>query len=115
MFRKYPKIVVVLLLLVFTQKAGLRLWMHHWFHEGKTAQTQSSPGSENLQLKCDCFDDAMMPLLESPLVIVPVPVRRYATVTIARHSPLLSADRIYYSLKGPPEATPLAPEAAPRA
>jgi hypothetical protein len=104
MFRKYPKIVAVLLLLVFTQKAGLRLWMHHWFHESKTAPTQSSPGSENFQLKCDCFDDAMMPLLESPLFVVPAPIRQYATLTVARHSPILSAHKVYYSLKGPPKA-----------
>jgi hypothetical protein len=102
MLRKYPKIVAVLLLLVFTQKAGLRLWMHNWFHESKTARNQSAPGSDNLQLKCDCFDDAMMPLLESPQFIVPPPLRQYATLTVDRHSPILSADKIYYSLKGPP-------------
>ena len=102
MIRKYPKIVAVLLLVVFTQKAGLRLWMHHWFHESKIAKTQPTPGSDNLQLKCDCFDDAMMPLLESPLFIVPVPIRQYATLTVARHSPILSADDVFYSLKGPP-------------
>jgi hypothetical protein len=104
MIRKYPKIVAVLLLVVFTQKAGLRLWMHHWFHESKIAKSQSAPGSENLQLKCDCFDDAMMPLLESPLFVLPVPVRQYATLTVVRHSPILSADEVYYSLKGPPAA-----------
>jgi len=103
MFRKYPRIVAVVLLLVFSQKAGLRLWMHHWFHENKTAQNQSVPGSGHLQLKCDCFDDAMMPLLESPLFIVPVPVRQYTTLTVARHSPIRSADKVYYSLKGPPK------------
>ena len=108
MFRKYPKMVAVLLLLVFTQKAGLRLWMHNWFHESKTAQNQSLPGSENLQLKCDCFDDAMMPLLESPQFTVPLPLRQYATFTVDRHSPILSADKVYYSLKGPPAGTSLA-------
>jgi hypothetical protein len=104
MFRKYPRIVAVLLLLVFSQKAGLRLWMHHWFHESKTAQNQSVPGSGDLQLKCDCFDDAMMPLMGSPVFVIPVPVRQYTTLTIARHSPILSADKVYYSLKGPPAA-----------
>ena len=108
MLRKYPKIVAVLLLLVFTQKAGLRLWMHNWFHESKTAQKQSKSGSEDLQLKCDCFDDAMMPLLESPQFIVPAPIRQYATLTPDRSSPILNADKIYYSLKGPPATTRLA-------
>ena len=95
MFRKYPKIVAVLLLLVFTQKAGLRLWMHNWLHESKSAQTHSTPGTENLQLKCDCFDDAMMPLLESPQFVVADPVRQYATLIEDRHFPILSADKVY--------------------
>jgi hypothetical protein len=107
MFRKHPKTVAILLLLVFTQKAGLRLWMHQWFHENNTAQSQSSPrsdnpGSDNLQLKCDCFDDAMMPLLESPAFTAPAPVRQFSTLIVVRHSSLLSADQVYYSLKGPP-------------
>jgi hypothetical protein len=102
MLRKYPKIVALLLLLVFTQKAGLRLWMHHWFHESKIAQHQPATGSDNLQLKCDCFDDAMMPLLESTPFIVPIPIRQYATLRVAGHSPIRSADKVYYSLKGPP-------------
>jgi hypothetical protein len=105
MFRKYPRIIAVLLLLVFSQKAGLRLWMHHWFHENKTAQNQSVPRSGHLLLKCDCFDDAMMPLMESPVFVIPVPVLQYTTLTVARHSPILSAGKVYYSLKGPPAAT----------
>jgi hypothetical protein len=102
MFRKYSRITAVFLLLVFSQKAGLRLWMHHWFHESRTAQSHSSPSSADLQLKCDCFDDAMMPLLDSPFFITPEPVRQYATLTLPRRSAILNADKVYYSLKGPP-------------
>ena len=102
MFRQFPKTVAVFLLLVFTQKAGLRLWMHDWFHESRTAKTASAPHAQHIQLKCDCFDDAMMPLLESPVFTVPQPVRTYSTLTATRQSPILSADDIYYSLKGPP-------------
>jgi hypothetical protein len=102
MFRKQSKIIAVFLLLVFSQKGGLRLWMHHWFHESKTGQSCSAPASQNLQLKCDCFDDAMMPLLESPLFIVPAPVTRYTTLTVAYQSLIPTAEDIFYSLKGPP-------------
>lgn len=102
MLRRYPKTVAVLLLLGFTQIAGLRLWMHDWFHESKAAQSKSPPGSDNLQLKGDCLDDGMMLLLESPIIIVALPVRQYATLTAARHCPILSAEKICYSLKGRP-------------
>jgi hypothetical protein len=100
MFRRYPKTVSILLLLVFTQKAGLRLWMHDWLHETKTAKARTT--SENFQLKCDCFDDAMMPLLESPVFVVPAPIRVYATLMASPECPILSAEPVYYSLKGPP-------------
>jgi hypothetical protein len=102
MLRKYSRTVAVLLLLVFCQKAGLRMWMHHWFHESRVAHDSPAHGSENLKLKCDCFDDAMMPLLESPLIIFPAPVRQLITLTINRHSSIVSTDDVYYSLKGPP-------------
>ena len=102
MLRKYPKMVAAILLLVFTQKAGLRLWMHNWLHESRIAHSQSAQGADNLTLRCDCFDDAMMPLLESPVFVVPVPTRVYATFTVDPHATILSADKIYYSLKGPP-------------
>lgn len=105
MFRQYPKLVATVLLLVFTQKAGLRLWMHDWFHETKLAREQTSPTTAHIQLQCDCFDDAMMPLLGSPAFTVPPPVCAYAPLTVAHESPIISADKIYYSLKGPPLAS----------
>lgn len=102
MFRKYPKIAATFLLLVFTQQAGLRLWMHDWFHESKTAQTRLFQHASHVQLKCNCFDDAMMPLLGSPTFTIPPPIRVYATLTAPDQSPILSAEKIFYSLKGPP-------------
>jgi hypothetical protein len=105
MRRKYSRTIAVVLLLAFSQKAGLRMWMHNWLHESKIAHNRPDQGSENLKLKCDCFDDAMMPLLESPVIIVPTPIRQLTTLTVDRLSPILSADKIYYSLKGPPTPT----------
>src|SRR5579863_9088880 len=102
MLRKYSRTIAVILLLVFSQKAGLRMWMHNWLHESKAAQSRAASSSESLKLNCDCFDDVMMPLLESPSIIVPEPARQFTTLTVNRHSPILSADKVYYSLKGPP-------------
>ncbi|HLX65369.1 MAG TPA: hypothetical protein VKR41_00190 [Puia sp.] len=102
MLRKYSRMIAVLLLLVFSQKAGLRLWMHNWLHEGKIAHSRSASGSESLKLNCDCFDDAMMPLLESTLIVLPEPVREFTTLMVDRYSAILSADKVFYSLKGPP-------------
>ena len=105
MLRKYSRTIAMLLLLVFSQKAGLRMWMHNWLHESKVAQNRP-PRLGNLRLKCNCFDDAMMPLLVSALIVVPEPIRQFTTLTINRHCPILSADRVFYSLKGPPIRPP---------
>lgn len=102
MLRKHSRILAFLLLLVFSQRAGLRLWMHHWFHEGKTTYDRTASAPESLKLTCDCFDDAMMPLLESPLIFFPAPVRHLTALTVDRPSPILSTGKVYCSLKGPP-------------
>lgn len=104
MFRHYPKMVAAVLLLVFTQKVGLRLWMHDWFHETKLAQKATTPADARFQVHCDCFDEAMMPLLGSPVITVPPPGFVYAPLTILGQSPIISAEKVYYSLKGPPIA-----------
>jgi len=105
MLRPQSKIIAVFLLLVFSQKAGLRLWMHNWFHEGKTTLSCSAPASQKLQLQCDCFDDAMMPLLESPFFAVPVPIQKCTALTIVYHTSIPDAENIFYSLKGPPASS----------
>lgn len=102
MLRQCPKVVATVLLLVFTQKGGLRLWMHDWFHENRGAQVKSAAATAHVQLQCDCFDDAMMPLLGSPVFTVPPPACVYASLTVPHQSPIISAEQIYYSLKGPP-------------
>ncbi|HEV2355645.1 MAG TPA: hypothetical protein VGR89_15465 [Puia sp.] len=105
MFRQYPKLVAALLLVVFTQKAGLRLWMHDWFHESKVARAVSTPSVPQILLQCDCFDDAMMPLLGSPVFTLPPPVSVHTSRTVNHHSPFISACKVYFSLKGPPVAS----------
>jgi hypothetical protein len=102
MFRPRSKIIAIFLLLVFTQKLGLRLWMHHWFHESRVARSHSDPSSEKLQLECNCFDDAMMPLVESEVFTVQAPATTYITLTTAPLTPIPARDEVYYSLKGPP-------------
>jgi hypothetical protein len=47
-----------------------------------------------------------MPVLESPPIIIPSPVRQLTALTLDRYSAILSADKVYYSLKGPPPTQP---------
>ena len=99
------KIIAIFLLLVFSQKLGLRLWMHHWFHEAKALQISHLPFGEKIQLGCDCFDDAMMPLTESPVITVVIPLQTSMVLVAGYHPPYSAAERLFYSLKGPPASS----------
>ncbi|WP_188930837.1 hypothetical protein [Puia dinghuensis] len=109
MLRRYSKTIAVLLLLVFSQKAGLRLWMHHWLHASKTISSYATPGSDKIQLACDCFEDAMLPLQKTAIFTLTVPTQKATELGSAPQSPTPDTEAIYYSLKGPPPSLSLTP------
>jgi hypothetical protein len=102
MRRLHPKIIALVLLLVFSQKMGLRLWMHHWIHESRSLQGSTVPNAASIHLKCDCMDDAMMPLLGSSPIALNVPVQKAIVLPGAYLPPFSAAEKLFYSLKGPP-------------
>ena len=102
MRRLHPKIIALVLLLVFSQKMGLRLWMHHWIHESRYLQGSTVPNAASIHLKCDCMDDAMMPLLGSSLIALNVPVQKAIVLPAPYLPPFSAAEKLFYSLKGPP-------------
>jgi hypothetical protein len=104
MRRLHPKIIALVLLLVFSQKMGLRLWMHHWIHESRSLHGSTVPNAASIHLKCDCIDDAMMPLLGSSLIALDVPTRKAIILPAASLPPFSSAEKLFYSLKGPPSS-----------
>lgn len=99
MLRRHSKTIAVLLLLVFSQKAGLRLWMHNWLHASKTI---AAPASEKFQLACDCFNEAMLPLQETAFFTLSVPTQKGTDLGTTPPSPTPDTEKRYYSLKGPP-------------
>src|ERR1700734_3659784 len=85
------RFTAVLLLFLFLQKAGMRLWMHEHFHQGsaislsmlREAGTDGSrrpePGKNNteryfLQMGCDCVDVFFLPLTYTETVAVESPI-----------------------------------------
>jgi hypothetical protein len=105
MRRMPPKIVALILLLVFSQKMGLRLWMHHWVHESRSLHSSTVPNAAGLHLKCDCIDDAMMPLVGSSLIALDVPTRKAIVLPAAWLPPFSAAEKLFFSLKGPPSSS----------
>jgi hypothetical protein len=102
MRRLNVRIVALALVLVFTQKLGLRLWMHHWLHETRALSAAQTAKVDKLQPSCDCIDDFLMPLTGSAVIELPQPIRQVHTLTTAYIPPFSAAERWYSSLRGPP-------------
>jgi hypothetical protein len=59
------QVISFALLLVFTQKLGLGLWLHNWLHESRAIHSWAFENGNKacLQLqpvKCSCLDDALI-------------------------------------------------------
>lgn len=102
MRRLHPKIIAFVLLLVFSQKMGLRLWMHALVHESRAMHSSAVPNAAAVHLKCDCIDDAMMPLVGSSVIALDVPIQEAVTMPTAYLPPFSAAEKLFFSLKGPP-------------
>jgi hypothetical protein len=101
------RIISLLLILVFTQKLGLELWLHNLLHETTTIHAIASgdkgkPAVAHQAFQCSCLEDALMPFTETaPFIAVPAP-KQLIAVFFNSYSFLSAADREYSSLRGPP-------------
>lgn len=96
------RIIALALVLVFTQKLGLRLWMHDWLHETKALSASKHTTVEKLHPTCDCIDDFLMPLTGAAVILFPPPVRSVHIVVTAYIPPFSAAEERLSSLRGPP-------------
>lgn len=103
MLRSHSRTIALILLLVFSERGGMRLWIHHWLHEHKAASA-SAPASDKIQFACDCFSEAMMPLEESTFFTISVPIQKGVALEDAPQPPAPETEELYCSLKGPPAA-----------
>lgn len=91
------------MLLVFTQKLGLRLWLHNRYHiEQSNQKREPLSDNEDKSFKCDCIDDFMMPLDEVPCLSLTIPTQQFTTLYSNYNLPFSSAENFFCSLKGPP-------------
>jgi hypothetical protein len=106
------RIVSFFLILAFSQKLGLELWLHNWLHETTIASSvgpgiaaqKGKPLFQNHRVKCTCIDDALMPLTETDIVDYN-PLRQPPKSIFANsYSSWLSVDKEFSSLRGPPSS-----------
>ena len=101
--RLIQKIATLLLILVFTQKMGMGLYLHNWLHANKSHTAVSTPlSNDELRYACSCINDFTAPLTETtvqelpqPLTVVyvPVSVPSFTLPVVYKH---------FHSLRAPP-------------
>ncbi len=101
------RIVSVLLILVFVQKLGGEMWLHNWLHEANRSHSVASAGKgkpviQKHQLICNCYEDVMMPLIESDVVHYDQFTPYLTAVILTHYTAFLSGDKKFSSLRGPP-------------
>lgn len=107
------RILALVLILVFTQKLGLGIWMHNWLHETGVSQGnvlhgtrvlkgQLLPDVEKLNANCHCIDDFLVPLVETPVITPTVPEREFYSLPCVYRSSFSAFTYSFASLRGPP-------------
>jgi hypothetical protein len=101
--RFIKKIITLLLILVFSQKMGLGLYLHNWLHANKSHATASTPlTNEELKYACSCISDFTAPLAETAVLELPEPLY---TIYVPVGAPVITLPVVYkyfHSLRGPP-------------
>lgn len=93
------------LLLVFSQKVGVGLFLHNLFHNqdiSRPFQPSQKDGAREISFACNCIDDFLMPFTEAEETVLPTPVTEYETpvsffLASTSFLPVISS-----SLRGPP-------------
>jgi len=106
------RVISFLLILIFTQKLVLGLWVHNWLHEPRGNRSwvfvkdgKASP--EVRPVNCHCIEDALMPLINpNPFGYQghqPHPV----VILLVARSAAFTRDEMIPALRGPPSAQEL--------
>lgn len=105
MERLKKKITAVLLIIAFTQKLGLGLFLHACFHEKILGFTNDpkNPVAHLQQVRCSCIEDAMIPFAGTTAsIIISAPVKYFFNYNNPHRILYSSVKKIYNSLRGPP-------------
>jgi hypothetical protein len=97
------KIAALLLILVFSQKMGMGLYLHNWLHASNTHETSAAPlTSEELKNACSCINDFTAPLTQTEVQEIPLPnLELFAPAVVAVYT-LPVVYKYYHSLRAPP-------------
>jgi hypothetical protein len=96
-----------MLILVFCQRLGASLWMHHLYHDARVSQHDKA-GTPRWETRCDCFDDAFMPMEGASEFVLVKPAQQQVSLATP-YLPVVPHLAIpHASLRGPPASSLLA-------
>jgi hypothetical protein len=103
------RVISFLLMLIFSQKLVLGLWLHNWLHERRSnhSSVTANNGSAVFELqsaKCNCIDDALMPLTKSNPLKYQGHRPHLISILLIAQSAAFSRDVMIPALRGPPSA-----------
>jgi len=97
------KVCALLLILIFSQKMGMSLYLHNWLHVAKQqARATKTDHGRELKYACGCINDFTNPLAETEVLQLPVPV-----ATVISPAPVAGVTipviyKHFHSLRAPP-------------
>jgi hypothetical protein len=85
---------------------GVEMYAHQLLHQSKLSDPSSSTNasSPQLNISCNCLDDAFMPLSESTPPVIIAPEKEFVLLFSNEVSHIFSVDKNFLLLRGPPSA-----------
>jgi hypothetical protein len=91
------RLAAFILLLIFSQKTGVDLLVHNFFH----ADTQTSETRE-INYACSCIDDFLTPFVEEERPVLAASPRPLSVFNAVMQQQEVILAPTYFSLRGPP-------------
>ncbi len=109
MRKSVRQLLALFLLLLFVEKAGLRLWLHDYLHTTAAGTSQFSQKADHYAsgvqtVTCDCLDDFTIPMTGTALYLLPDPVIQVYRFLRTDYTSPLYASQIYSGLLRAPPA-----------
>ena len=98
----HTRVLAFLLLLAFCQRLGASLWVHHIYHEARVTGRHDKAGTPQWESRCDCFDDAFMPMEGTQEFTFPIPAAVNRSVSTAYLPSIPHKSLPLCCLRGPP-------------
>jgi len=95
------KCFAVLLIVIFSLKAGAGLYLHNYIHV-KNNPCASASGSGEIKMMCSCITDFYLPFAQTVQQQITLPIFHYKEHILFDTSSVISSTSFSYLLRAPP-------------